>query len=188
MEKKITKKRKRRKSSRSKPVVLSPEVWLRNAKDIKAYRTSELYEQEGKCAISGLPLQDGGGCLDHTHAAGIGVDGKVRGVLLSEVNTLEGKYLKQFKRLKLDEKFGLSFPQLLINMGEYLLQDNSKKPYHHKYMDDLRNYIKRLRNDQIREKLLKDFNIQVDTPTDKKELVRLYVQAFVDLVEKRDRR
>lgn len=173
--------KRKQKKARQKAIRLSKEIWLRNAKEIKAYRETELLLQEGKCAITGIPLIVG--CLDHTHAAGAGTDGRVRGVLLPEVNCIEGKYLKIFQKFKLEEKYGLNFPQLLINMGEYLQQDNSEKPYHVNYMEDLRNYIKRLNKPIIAKKLKDDFGILSDAGETKVDLVQKYIQAWVDLLE-----
>ena len=112
--------KKPRRKSRSKTVVLDPKFWLRNSKDIALFRENKLKAQKGKCAITGVGLKVG--CLDHTHADGIGTDGRCRGVLLSEVNMLEGRYLQLFKKAKLDKKYNLDFPSFLVNMGEYLMQ------------------------------------------------------------------
>lgn len=188
--------RRKRKSSpkksrqpRAKPVRLNPDVWVRSGKSITDYRSSLLFEQEGLCAISGLPLSNSNSVLDHGHSdSGGGVDGKVRGVLQSDINMLEGRYLKLFKKAKLNERFGLTFAQLLINMGQYLQQDNSDRPYHFCYMTDLRKYISRLRKDQIELKLYKDFDIVITGNEDKRELVRMYMQSFVELVELKERR
>ncbi len=172
---------------RAKSVKLDKSVWVRSGKSITDYRNSLLFEQEGLCAISGLPLSNTNSVLDHGHSdSGGGVDGKVRGVLQSDLNMLEGRYLKLFKKAKLNERFGLTFAQLLINMGEYLLQDNSDRPYHYKYMDDLRKHISRLRKDEIELKLYKDFDIVISGNEDKRELVRMYVQSFVELVEHKE--
>lgn len=176
---------KKRKKPRAKAVKLNPKVWVRQS-DVGKVRDAELFFQEGRCAITGIPLNKDNSVLDHCHADGEGFDGKLRGVLLSEVNCLEGKFLKQFKKFKLKDKYGLSFAQTLINMGEYLLQDNSNKKYHYRYMTDLRKHIETLRKDQITTKLKDDFGVIVDVPVDKKELVRLYVQTFVDFVESKE--
>ena len=193
--------RRRRKNSKTKakpprasPIKLDPKVWVRSGKSITDYRESLLLDQEGVCAISGLPLNSSSvplhsnSVLDHAHADSPNVDGKCRGVLLSEINMLEGRYLKLFKKSKLGEKYGLTFPELLINIGQYLQQDNSEYKYHHKFMDDLRKNISRLRKDKIVDMLLKDFNILAKGTTEKRELVRLYIQAFVALVEEKEKR
>ena len=195
--------RRRRKSSKTKtnkpprasPIKLDPKVWVRSGKSITDYRESLLLDQEGVCAISGLPLTDSSkATLDHQHAGGSvssngnGVDGKCRGVIESQINLLEGRYLKLFKKTKLDVKYGLTFPEFLINMGKYLQQDNSNHLYHYGYMSDLRKHISRLRKDKIVDMLLKDFNIVVKETTEKRELVRLYIQAFVDLIEEKEKR
>lgn len=183
-------KKPRRKSTkkRAKAIKLNPKLWLRNAKDIQAYRKAELFEQEGKCAISGLPLDEDtrNPCLDHTHACGVGSEGKVRGVLLSEVNCLEGKYLKGFRKMKLDTKFGLDFPTFLINMGTYLKQSNEHKPLHYKFMSDYRDHVKRFNRATLVSRLNKDFNIYSLVTEAHPELVRKYMQAWVDKVEDKE--
>ncbi|MCP4985252.1 MAG: hypothetical protein GY928_04025, partial [Colwellia sp.] len=134
----MARKRRRTKSKqpRAKPVKLSPKYWVSGAKAIREHRDSMLVEQEGRCAISHLPLSESNSVLDHCHADGAGTDGRCRGVLESQVNMLEGRYLKLFKKAKLKEKFGLDFPSFLVNMGLYLQQDNSKQKFHYAYMDD----------------------------------------------------
>ena len=177
----------RRKSStpRAKPVKLDPEVWLKDSKAIAAYRESLLIDQDYMCAISGLPITGDNSCLDHAHAGSPSeVDGKVRGCLENSTNALEGMFLSKFNKLKMRERYGLDFPQFLINMGEYLQQDNNDKPYHYKYMSDLRNHIKRLNREEIVDKLLKEFNIKESPTTEKGELVRRYTKEFVDTVER----
>ena len=169
-------------SKRKKPakaIKLDPNIWVRSGKSITDYRSKLLLEQEGRCGISFLELNNSNSVLDHDHAFG-----RVRGVLQSDINMLEGRYLKLFNKAKLNERFGLDFPQFLINMGLYLQQDNSDRPYHYHYMSELRKYISRLRKDQIELKLYKDFAIVVSGDEDKRELVRVYIQKFVDLVEK----
>jgi hypothetical protein len=178
-----------RKKPRSKSIRLSQIYWLRNTKDIKTYRDSELMGQEYRCAISHIPLDDSTSVLDHAHILSNGKcmdqdrDGRVRGVLQRDLNLLEGKYLKYFKKMKLGERFGLDFAETLVNMGEYLLQDNSNKPLHYKFMDDLRSYIKRLTKPEIVKKLKVDFNIEADLNMLHRDLVHLYTQTWVDKVE-----
>lgn len=180
--------RRRSSSPRAKPIKLDPTVWLRNSKDIADYRASELIDTDYKCAVSGLPLNLSNSTLDHAHAdAGGGVDGRVRSVLQAEVNLIEGRFLKLFKKARLDKKYGLNFAEFLVSLGEYLQEDNSHKPYHFAYMTDLRNHIKRLNKEVIVDKLLKEFNIEESVKTNKGELVRRYIQCFVDLVEKKDK-
>ena len=127
--------------------------------------------QQGLCAITGYPIDTG--CLDHCHT-----NGKVRGVLCSEANTLEGRFLSLFKRMKVEEKYSISFEDFLINMGTYLKQDNSKQQYHHKFMEDFRKKVNRLLKEDIRVMLLTDYDIE--SSGDKRELVQLYTQAYVN--------
>ena len=174
-----------RKKVRRKPakkVTLDSSLWLRNSQEIRAYRIKKLKSQGSKCAISGVPLETG--CLDHTHKDGAGSDGCVRGVLLSEVNMLEGKYLKLFKKMKLDTKYNLTFPEFLINMGTYLQQSNEGNLLHHKYMEDFRKEVKRWRKDTLIRKLKEDFNITVMSELLVADIVQIYMQAWVHNIEK----
>lgn len=183
-------KRRAKKKTRAKAIKLSKEYWLRSAKEIKAYRDAELIDQEGMCAISGIPLDESNSCLDHKHMCGDGLpyadiltDGRVRGVLQRDLNLLEGKYLKYFKKMKLGERFGLTFADTLLSMGEYLQQDNSNKPYHHKFMADYRDYIKRLTKPEIKSKLSAEFDVKVDNSLLQRDLVQMYMQLWVDKLE-----
>ena len=164
-----TRKPKKRKTP-AKGVTLD-DKWLRNAAQVKAFREEMLTMQKGLCAITGYPIDTG--CLDHCHT-----NGKVRGVLCSEANTLEGRFLSLFKRMKVGEKYNISFEDFLINMGTYLKQDNSEQCYHHKFMEDFRKKVNRLLKEDIRAMLLSDYGI--DSSGDKRELVQLYTQAYVN--------
>lgn len=168
---------------KAKPVKLSPSHWVRNAEDIKKYRESKLIEQDYRCAISGIPLNGSNSVVDHTHSNGAGADGRCRGVILSELNTLEGKFLRQFKRLRMKDKYGLDFAETLINMGEYLQKDNSKEPLHHAFMSEWRSYIERLTKDEIRLRLKRDLNITEEDTMTHRDLVHRYIQAWVDKIE-----
>lgn len=175
-------KRKRKSKSRAKSVRLSCDFWLRNSREIKTYREDKLKSQKGLCAITGIPLEVG--VLDHTHEGGCGSEGRCRSVLLSEINMLEGRYLKIFKRLKLDEKYDLTFPELLINMGTYLQKDNSEEPLHFKYMDDFRKKIKRLTKPELISKLKSDFGIPVSKELLFDDIVQIYMQNWIHKLEK----
>lgn len=170
-----------RRRKRSKSVSLDKSFWLRNSAEIQLYRETKLKQQKGVCAVSGVSLEVG--TLDHTHKDGCGAEGGVRGVLLSEVNTLEGKYLKLFRRMKLDTKYDLTFPEFLISLGEYLQQDNTGTPLHFKYMDDFRKSVKRWRKDTLIKKLYEDFGVKASSGALVRDLVQLYVQNWVDFIE-----
>lgn len=174
----------KRKSStpRSLPIKLDPEVWLRTSKEIAEWRDSMLIEQDHMCAVSSLPLNFSNSVCDHDHQLG-----RCRGVLENSTNALEGMFLSKFNKLKMKERYGLDFPTFLINLGEYLQQDNSHHPYHNGYMNDLRNYIKRLTRTEIASKIRNEFKIDADETEPKGELVRRYVQEFVSLVELNDK-
>lgn len=149
-----------------------PEDWLRNAKDVKEYKDS----LKQLCEITGYSENL---VLDHTHDDGVGYDGKVRGLLTSEVNMLEGRFLGLFKKMKIEEKYSIDFPTFLVKMGNYLKQDNSDKPYHYAYMNDVRKKINRLTKDKIENKILSDFG-KVVKGLDKKSLVQEYMKLWLE--------
>lgn len=171
-----------RRRKRSKTITLHPEIWLRNSNDIKYERARKLEEQGGKCAVSGADITSG--VLDHTHKKGIGEDGRLRGVLASEVNMLEGRFLKLFQRSKIEDKYGITFDDFLISLGEYLKKDNTQEKFHFKYMDDFRKEVKRWTKPILLVRLQEDFNIKMDEKTLVSELVQVYVQNWVYEVEK----
>ncbi len=178
----------KRRKTRSKPIKLDHRFWLRNAKEIRAYRERELLLQEYRCSITNLPLDEENAVTDHAHSCARGGfgdtdDGRVRGIISSDLNLLEGKYLKLFRKMRIGEKYNITFPDLLINMGEYLNEDYSEKPLHVNFMSELRNYIKRLNKSEILDKLESDFGIRAEKCTLHRDLVQIYVQEWVDRLE-----
>jgi len=169
----------KRRKKPAKGVKLDPKFWLRNAEDVKTYREQLLKHQDGKCAVSNVKILVG--CLDHTHIGGVGKEGAVRGVLLSEVNMLEGRYLKLFNRLKIEEKYKVDFPTFLIKMGEYLKQDNSDNLLHHKYMGEYRKSIDKLTKVEIQSLIQKEWRVTTDGL--KSELLQFHVQKWVESKE-----
>ena len=163
----------RKRKSPAKGITLSPDKWLRK-QDVKEYRDNLLKENSNTCDISGVNISTG--ALDHDHEGG-----NIRGVLLSEVNMLEGRYLKLFNKLKLNEKYHISFPDMLIGMGEYLNNDYTDNKLHYGLMDDYRKKINRLTIPVLKSKLLNEYGIGSNEL--KKELVRLYMQAWVNELE-----
>jgi hypothetical protein len=156
-----------------KGIRLSSGVWVKS-REIKGVRDNTLLKQGQCCAISGVPLTTG--ALDHDHASGL-----IRGVLLSEVNMLEGRYLKLFSKLKLKEKYGIDFAEMLVSMGMYLKQDYSANPLHSKHMEDFRKKISRNTIPTINTMLISDFGIAIEGT--KLDLVATYVQCWVDKLE-----
>lgn len=168
--------------ARAKSIKLNQKFWLRNASDISFYRDVKLLEQGGKCAITGIVPDNP--CLDHAHASnGFGKEGACRGVLDSQVNLLEGRYLQLFKKAGLDRKYNLDFPSFLINMGEYLQQDNSKAPLHKEYMESFRKKVKRWKKDHLLLRLYTDYGIEANPKLLVSDLVQMYIQKWVDNIE-----
>lgn len=178
----------KRRKKRSKVIKLNDQVWVKSS-DVKSHREKKLKEQDGKCAIHKSEIEKP--VLDHAHLSyeenhdinPYGEEGRCRGVLESDINMLEGRYLKLFNRSRIQEKYGISFPDLLINMGEYLKMDNSFEKFHYMYMDEFRKKIKYLNKDVLLRKLKIDFDIEPDPKTTKEDLVQIYMQHWVFAVE-----
>lgn len=181
-------KRKRTKA-RSKNIVLDSNIWVKST-DIAAVRKQKLLEQDGNCAITGNPVQKP--VLDHLHLFyedncdinPYQEEGRCRGVLESQVNTLEGRYLTLYCHARIQEKYGISFPDMLISMGEYLKQDNSQEKFHYMYMEEKRKKVRSWRKDVLISNLKQDFNVTVDEKTLVKDLVQIYMQLWVNQIDK----
>jgi hypothetical protein len=168
-------KRKRQKS-RSKGVTLSSEFWFRNSREISEFREF-MYQQQGMyCAVSEEPTANP--VLDHNH-----LDGKVRGVLDSQVNMIEGRYLSLYNKSKVGTKFNLTFSEFLIRLGNYLQKDITETRLHPKHMEDFRKKVKRWRKEELLTRLKEDYNITPEPKTLVSDLVQLYVQAWVNNIE-----
>ncbi|AHK11157.1 endonuclease VII [Shewanella sp. phage 1/4] len=169
---------------KSKVVRLNPDIWVRSADDIKTVRKLKLRQQGGLCAITKAKLTLSTGVLDHAHdAASLSEDGRLRGVLASQVNMLEGRFLKLFKKARIQEKYDITFEDFLINMGNYLKQSNTQEKFHFKYMDDFRKVVKRWRKDELLQRLAEDFGIIASDKTLVVDLVQMYVQHWVYKIE-----
>jgi hypothetical protein len=177
----MTRIKRRRKTPKSKVVILDPRIWVKSS-EIKKEREMKLRKQKGRCAITGVLLKENA-VYDHCHEDGVGESGRFRGVIASEVNMLEGRFLQLFKRAKIQNKYGISFEDFLINLGYYLKQDNTQEKFHHRYMDDFRKVVKRWTVTKLVDTLKEDFNIVVSPNTPKEELVQMYVQHWVYKVE-----
>jgi hypothetical protein len=178
----------RKRKKRSKSIVLDPRIWVKST-DIKAAKDEKLKEQDGNCAIHRQPPDKP--VLDHAHifynenydTNPYIEEGRIRGVLESDLNMLEGRYLKIYNRAKIQEKYDISFPDMLINMGEYLKLDNSEQKFHYMYMNEMRKRVKCWRKDYLLERLKLDFQLEPSKETLVSELVQLYMQHWVYQIE-----
>lgn len=168
--------RTKRTKQRAKSVRLSQHFWLRNASDIRVYREELLAAQGGVCAVTGIPLETG--VLDHCHRTG-----QCRGVLDRQVNALEGRYLSLFKKSRLGDKYSLTFPEFLVNLGLYLQEENKPLPLHYKLMDDKRKKLSRLNKEELINLCEKEFDIKIESSTLVKEIVQEYMQMWIDQIE-----
>lgn len=88
----------------------SSEVKKSDLKHIRRF----LFDYHSGCQVlqkNGIPFEDT--AVDHDHKSGY-----IRGVLQKQVNSFEGKALTDYKRLGLANL--IEFPDLLINLGQYL--------------------------------------------------------------------
>ena len=88
-------------------------------KDLPSIRTSLFFEQGGKCAICGEPLEGQRTHIDHKHMTSketIGENGAglVRGLCCANCNCMEGKIVNAAKRYQIKD-----LESWLINLIEY---------------------------------------------------------------------
>lgn len=179
----------KRRKRRSKSIILDDRMWVKST-DVKDVREEKLREQGGNCAIHGNPPEKP--VLDHSHMFyedncdinPYNEPGRCRGVLESAVNMLEGRYLKLYQKARIQEKYGISFPDMLINMGEYLKLDNSQEKFHYMYVTEMRKKVKYWRKDYLLLRLKEDYNLAPDSKTLMEDLVQMYMQSWVYDVEK----
>lgn len=179
----------KRRKKRSKPIILDDRMWVKST-DVKDVREEKLREQGGNCAIHGKPPEKP--VLDHSHMFyqdnydinPYNEAGRCRGVLDSTLNMLEGRYLRLYQKARIQEKYNISFPDLLINMGEYLKIDNSQEKFHYMFAAEMRKKVKSWRKDYLLAKLKEDFNLMPDSKTLVEDLVQLYMQYWIYDVEK----
>lgn len=95
-----------------------------NERELKALRKKQYKKQGGLCAITGLPYALDDCVMDHKHKKKCeplgGPDGLglCRGVIGKNVNTFEGRLVKNLKRYGLAEDIEL--PELLRRIADYL--------------------------------------------------------------------
>jgi hypothetical protein len=98
-------------------------------------RHKQWLNQEGVCPILKQFIKFTDSVMDHKHRTKtetIGEDGKglLRGVLHFRANSWEGKITNAFKRYGL-HKFGVSLPQTLRNLADYIENPPMKPEYIH---------------------------------------------------------
>jgi len=86
------------------------------SKDLSILREKLHKEQNGKCAVTGKPIEDRN-AIDHAHSKGLGLDGCVRGLINANMNIYLGKIENNCKR------YGISLeelPNTLRQIADYL--------------------------------------------------------------------
>lgn len=164
---------------RRKPVsvALNPDMWVKDAKQIAAFREKLILQQGGMDPILGEPLRKP--CLDHDH-----FDGKCRGVLSQCVNTFEGYVLKAWMKY-VSSYTETSLSTALRNLADYLEQDFSSYPIHAGYKDDMLKFLRRCTNEKIIERAEADLGVIIPKGTPKQESIRIYLTEFIKQAEDR---
>lgn len=154
---------------------LSADLWVKDAKQIAAFREQLILSQNGLDPVLGEPLRRP--CLDHDH-----FDGKCRGVLSQNINTFEGYILKAWMKY-VSEYTNTSLSEALRNLANYLEQDFSKFPFHGGYKDDMLKFLWRCTNDKIIERAETDLGLRIPAGTQKHDSITLYMTEFVRQTE-----
>lgn len=176
----------RRKKRAAKPFVSKDKVsrvtvrvslgrWVRTSAQISELRDELSKAQKGLDPILKEPLKKP--CLDHDH-----FDGRVRGVLSQCTNTFEGYVLKAWMKY-VSAYTDTSLSEALRNMADYLEQDTCGNALHGGYLVDITKFLKRLSNETIKGRALKDFGVVIPEGTDKKESIERYLEEFVKKAE-----
>ena len=156
---------------------LTPELWVKDAKQIAAFRNKLILEQQGLDPILGEPLRKP--CLDHDH-----FEGKCRGVLSQCVNTFEGYVLKAWMKY-VSENTQTSLSTALRNLADYLEQDFSGYPLHGGFKNDMLKFLRRCTNEKIIERAKADLGIIIPEGTKKQDSLLLYLTEFVKQTEEK---
>lgn len=156
---------------------LTPELWVKDAKQIAAFRNKLILEQQGLDPILGEPLRKP--CLDHDH-----FEGKCRGVLSQCVNTFEGYVLKAWMKY-VSENTQTSLSTALRNLADYLEQDFSSYPLHGGFKNDMLKFLRRCTNEKIIERAKADLGIIIPEGTQKQDSLLLYLTEFVKQTEEK---
>ncbi|AGZ17597.1 endonuclease VII [Escherichia phage 4MG] len=158
-------------------VPLTAELWVKDARQIAAFREKLILEQGGLDPVLGEPLRKP--CLDHDH-----FDGKCRGVLSQCVNTFEGYVLKAWMKY-VSAYTETSLSTALRNLADYLEQDFSGYPIHAGYKDDMLKFLRRCTNEKIIERAESDLGLIIPKGTQKHDSITLYLTEFVRQTEER---
>lgn len=156
-------------------VLLKKDLWVNGSLNIAKFRDSLLEEQRGMCAILGEPVDKP--CLDHDH-----FDGKCRGVIGSNINMFEGQIQKQWSK-HMEGKTSLTMTEALRRIADYLEKDNSSMPLHGEIVSSLKKSLNRWTKETIVRNALNNFNMVVDINLEKKDIIELYINKFVERLE-----
>ncbi|MBN5214266.1 endonuclease domain-containing protein [Serratia ureilytica] len=111
--------------------------------EIIPYKEKLFNQQNGICPLCSLPLIDvRSSHLDHDHSLSGINEGRCRGLLHPQCNTLEGTILHKFNRSGL--KFKADYITYLENLVEYLKADYSSNEKHPQWARDKLKWFSKL--------------------------------------------
>ncbi|MDP8728352.1 endonuclease domain-containing protein [Serratia marcescens] len=130
-------------------------------KDVIPYKEKLFKQQNGICPLCNLPLDDvRSSHLDHDHAlTGIN-EGRCRGLLHGNCNTLEGTLLHKFNRSGLKSK--TEYISYLENLIQYLKRDYSANPKHPQWKKDKLKQFQRLTLAEMKTVINEDCKTKAD--------------------------
>jgi hypothetical protein len=142
---------------------------------MRVLKTRELAEerrllldnQNGKCALCGLPLKEEDAVMDHDHATG-----HCRGALHGMCNRVEGVihgWLNVFRIAKV---------QWLVRLIHYWQADYSDNPIYPTHPNEMTKTFSRLSKPQMIELLVEIFPDMTLDGKSKKELAKLYRESW----------
>lgn len=154
---------------------IDKDVWLKDSKNILKWKTENLPE-DGLCPI--LKSVPDRWVVDHDHFTG-----QVRGVISNEANcNLEGRIQKIFQKY-IAHKTDLSLSEVLRNLADYLEQDFSDNPLHHRFKDDMVKFLHRCTIPTIIRRADEDFGLKIPPDSSKIDCITAYIQSFVKWAE-----
>ncbi|EMA4428626.1 TPA: endonuclease domain-containing protein [Enterobacter hormaechei] len=140
--------------------------------EIPSYKESLFKEQQGLCALTGLPIDEiSKAHLDHDHRLDGPSAGRCRGLLLGNANVLEGRLKHQFNRSGLAGQ--IDYIDFLKRLVSYLERDNTDRPRHPQMIPDLKKRFSRYNLSDMRQNLSE---VHLETQGTKKELQQRYAK------------
>lgn len=147
---------------------------LLTPKHLKLEKIERFNQQQGKCKLCNRDLDPDiqRNHLDHDHSLEGPEAGKVRGLLCSFCNVLEGQIKHKFNSSGLNSR-NVCIKSWFANYIDYLNQDISKNNLHPQYVPDKVKKFSRMNKDEMLEELAA-IGVVIEDKATKQNLVELY--------------